>query len=162
MGLRGWLKEFKELHEHARIGVLSGGRLEEYVKAREELARTILATQRLDAKPGHTARQSVRAQRSMPIDITIGSATQQVATLNISEGGFAGILNIDPPPGKPAAVVLHMPDTGGPLTARALVVASKRYGASFYVSFSFDGLSQSDVARLGFLVFDTVLEALHM
>jgi hypothetical protein len=163
MALREWVAEFRKLHERARKKELTDEENTEYLRGREELANALLSAQQLDLKPGQTARQSLRVQRTLQADLIISNGTTlRAMTLDISIGGLAAMLGYCPTVGEPATVTLRLPDEPAPLVCKAIVSGVKRQGAAFRVSFSFGPLPVADRDRLGFVVFDTVLESLKV
>ncbi len=157
MGLKEWIAEFSQMHEEARAGTLDAEQLERYFHAREELAGALLAAQRLDLKGGQTARQNLRVQRTLQVDLKMMGQHLRAMTLDVSVGGFAAMLALSPPHGEHAMVSLKLPDDPHPLEARAIVVNLQRHGGLFRVSFSFGELPKALKDRLGFVVFDAVL-----
>ena len=163
MGIREWLTEFKALHERARANELTETERESYIQSREELARTILATQKIGLKPGQRARDSVRVQASLQIELTISRGTPiSATTLDVSTGGFATTLGYGPLLVEPAFVRLWFSGRPRPLELKAMVCGVKRLSAGHRVSFMFDDISEEARETLNFLVFDTVLASLHV
>ena len=62
--LAEWILAFRALHEKARRGNLRDVEAARYRAARDELARALLVAQRLQLKPGETARRGVSPGRS--------------------------------------------------------------------------------------------------
>jgi len=163
MGLAEWLTAFRQLHERARAGALDADDLQSYEFSREELAKTILATQRIALKTDQVAREHVRVQRSLQVDLVMSGTYKLVTdTLDISLGGFSAMLSYAPVTGETAAVKLHVPGKDSILEATASIGGSKRLGAAYRVSFAFGTLPDAVKDRLSFLVFDTVLESLRV
>ncbi len=65
MSLADWLAEFRGLHQRAASDQLSPPEWVAYRQGREELARALLAAQRLSLKPGETPRQALRVARAL-------------------------------------------------------------------------------------------------
>jgi len=158
MGLRDWVKEFGVLHAQARIGALTLPERQKYLAGREELAAALLAAQRLELKDGMMARQSVRVQRTLPADITVDGVHERGMTLDISVGGFAAMLGPNAKVGDHAQVAIKLPGGEGLLESGASVVNVRPHGGVFRVSFAFVDMPAAARERLGFLIFDVVLE----
>ncbi len=67
-GLGDWLQAFRQLHEKARRGPLRDQDLEAYRAGRDELARALLAAQRLALRPGETPRRALRVARAARVE----------------------------------------------------------------------------------------------
>jgi len=161
MDLSAWLKEFRTLHEEANRGALGGCQLSAYRGARNELARALLAAQRLAIDPGREPRSVLPASRVLQAQITFFDGTVRAATRSFSSGGFAALLAQAPKTKEEVAVVLRLPG-GEPFQARARVVEVKaKAGSAAHVSFAWVGLSDAELERIELLVFDTVLEHLQ-
>ena len=72
--LTEWLLTFRQLHEKARRGQLRDAELARYRAGRDELARALLAAQRLQLKPGETPRQALRVARALQLDLDLPTA----------------------------------------------------------------------------------------
>jgi c-di-GMP-binding flagellar brake protein YcgR len=159
MGLKDWIKEFAGLHEHARMGVLSMPERQQYLHAREELASALLAAQRHELKGGQMARQSLRVQRTMQIDLALdGAENIRAMTLDLSIGGFAAMIGQNPEVGTHAKVTFKMPKGDVPLETTGHVVNVREHNSIYRVSFAFEAMNSDARERMSFLVFDTVLE----
>ncbi len=108
-GLADWLRSFRDLHERARDGSLLPGEESTYHASRDELARAMLAAQKLALKPGETARRSLRVARALQLDLQIGGVHQRTVTLDLSTGGFATLLARPPLLGEVVGVTLRLP-----------------------------------------------------
>jgi len=159
MDLSTWLQEFRTLHEQAKHGALTGQQLLDYLGARNELARALLAAQHVALEPGQEPRSVLRASRVLRAEITFSDGTVRVATRSISSGGFAALLAQPPKAREEVQVVLRMP--GGDLVqARARAVEVKAQQGSAHVSFAWVGLSPAGAERIETFVFDAVLDQL--
>jgi hypothetical protein len=162
MELKELIRDFSGLHEQARIGALSAKERQHYVRTREELAAALLQAQKRELKEGQMARQSLRVPRTLQVDVDLAGQRQRGMTLDISIGGFAAMLGLDPPVGEHAHVTLKLPDGEAPLDAEAIVAGLQAHGGAFRVSFAFDNMPSSARERLGFLVFDVVLQTFRL
>jgi hypothetical protein len=134
MSLGDWLSTFRELHEKARRKVLDPSDLAIYRKGRDELARALLAAQRLTLKPGETARRALRVARALQVDIEMLTSREVSITMRI-----------------PAS---------DPLVCKARIADAKAQAGNVRLAFQFTGLTEDDKERLELFVFDTVLAQL--
>lgn len=157
MGLAQWLTSFRDLHERSKREALVPREREIYLAARDELARALLAAQRVQARPGLNPRRSMRVSRALQADLELGSGKVRAMTLDVSSGGFGALLAQPPAVGDGLRFALRLP--GGVRVAGTARVAGVVSGAgSARVSFSFDEIEPEDAERIEVLVFDTVLE----
>lgn len=159
MSLAQWLATFRELHERARRGLLDGRDASIYRAGRDELARALLAAQRLTLKPGETPRQALRVARALQVDLDLLTSRERAITLDLSTGGFACLLAKGPPLGDEVGFSLRMP-AADPLAGRARVADVKPYAGNARAAFQFLNLSSEEKERLEMFVFDTVLAQL--
>jgi hypothetical protein len=157
--LTDWLLAFRQLHEKARRGQLREAELARYRSGRDELARALLAAQRLQLKDHETPRRALRVARALQVDLDFGTARERAITLDLSTGGFSCLLAKAPPLGDEAGLSLRLP-AAEPLTGRARVQDVKVQQGNARVAFSFVGLSDGERERLELFVFDTVLAQL--
>ncbi len=108
-GLAQWLLEFRQLHEKARRGQLSGRELQLYRSGRDELARALLAAQRLTLRPGETPRRALRVARALQVDLDFATSRERAVTIDLSTGGFSCLLAKAPPVGDEAGFSLRLP-----------------------------------------------------
>ena len=160
MSLSNWLDHFRTLHGKARAGALGPGELAEYHAARDELARALLAAQRLNVPPGLTPRRSLRVARALQADLEFDDGTVRALTLDVSAGGFATRLARPPRPGEEPLVSLRIPG-GEPARARAKVLDAKAEAGTARVSFQLVDAPPDVVERLEQFVFDAVLDQLQ-
>jgi hypothetical protein len=159
MGLGEWLAAFREMHERARRGQLSEADLQIYRTGRDELARALLAAQRLTLKPGETPRRAMRVARALQVDIDMLTARERAITIDISTGGFSCLLAKAPPLGDEVGISMRIP-AADPLACRARIADVKPQAGNVRVAFQFLALSDGDKERLEMFVFDTVLAQL--
>src|SRR5512138_185279 len=158
-GLTQWLLEFRQLHEKARRGQLSEREGAAYRSGRDELARALLAAQRLTLRPGETPRRALRVGRALQLDLDLGTARDRAVTIDLSTGGFSCLLAKAPPVGDEVGFSLRLP-ASEPLAGRARVTDVKVLPGNVRVSFQFASPSDADKERLELFVFDTVLAQL--
>ncbi len=154
-----WLAGFRQLHERARRGQLSPRDQALYRAGRDELARAMIAAQRLALKPGETPRRALRVARALQVDLDFATFRERGVTVDICTGGFSCLLSKAPVLGEEARVELRVP-ASEPLRGRARVSDVNGRGGSVRVAFTFATLEEADRERLETFVFDTILGAL--
>jgi hypothetical protein len=159
MSLGEWLSTFRDMHERSRRGQLNPREAAVYKAGRDELARALLAAQRLTVKPGETPRQALRVSRALQIDLNMPTSHQKAVTIDVSTGGFSTLLSRAPALGEEVRFSLRMP-ASEPLVGQCRVTDVKAQTGNVRVAFQFAGLSAEDRERLEVFVFDTVLAQL--
>lgn len=155
-GFADWIKSFREQHERARRGSLKPGEESSYLAAREELARAMLAAQRLTLKPGETPRHKLRVARALQLDLEFEGSTHRSVTLDVSVGGISTVLAGSPGLGKTVKATLRLP-ASGPLACRLRVSDVKPQDGSVRIAASFVDLAAADMERLELFIVDAVL-----
>jgi len=158
-GLTQWLLEFRQLHEKARRGQLGEREQQVYRNGRDELARALLAAQRLTLRPGETPRRALRVGRALQVDLDLVTSRERAVTIDLSTGGFSCLLAKAPPIGDEVGFSLRLP-ASDPLAGRARVTDAKVLPGNVRVSFQFANQDEADRERLELFVFDTVLAQL--
>ncbi len=158
-GLAQWLLEFRQLHEKARRGQLSQRELQVYRSGRDELARALLAGQRLTLRPGEAPRRALRVARALQVDLDLVASRERAVTIDLSSGGFSCLLAKAPPMGEEVGFSLRLP-ASDPLAGRARVTDVKVLPGNVRVSFRFAGQAEAEKERLELFVFDTLLAQL--
>ena len=157
--LSEWLAAFRELHERARRGSLAPGEQAAYRSGRDELARALLAAQRLTLKSGETPRQALRVARALQIQLDLPTSRERSVTIDLSTGGFSVLLPKAPPLGDDVGVSLRLP-AAEPVACRARVTDVRPQAGQVRVAAHFVGMAPSERERLELFVFDTVLAQL--
>jgi hypothetical protein len=157
--LAEWLSEFRRLHDKARLGRLAGAEIEIYRAGRDELARALLAAQRLHLKAGEVPRRALRVARALQVDVDFAVWQARAVTIDLSTGGFSCLLAKAGAVGEEARFSLRIPGSD-PLAGRARVQDAKALQGNFRVAFEFLGLPEQDKERIELFVFDTVLSQL--
>jgi len=157
--LADWISAFRELHERARRGALTPSELAAYRSGRDELARALLAAQRLTLKSGETPRQALRVSRALQVELDLPTARQRAVTIDLSTGGFSTLLDKAPPVGDDMGVSLRLP-AADPVVCRARVTDVRPQGGHVRVAARFEAMPLPDRERLELFVFDTVLAQL--
>lgn len=160
MGLAEWLNGFRELHEEAKKGGLSGRELTDYYAARDELARALLAAQRIALKPDQRPRRVLRVARALQADLEFHDGAARAMTLDVSAGGFGVLLAKPPRMGDEVKVSLRIPG-GESIRGNAHVVEVRRQAGNAYACFEFVELDAAEAERLESFVFDAVLDRLR-
>ncbi len=158
-GFSDWVRSFRELHQRARKATLGPGEESRYQAMREELARAMLAAQKLTLKPGETPRRALRVARAIQVELKVGATTERTVTLDLSSGGFSAMLAHPPMLGELVGVSLRVPG-GEPLACRASITDVKPLAGSVRVAGRFVDLKGADLDRLEFFVIDAVLSLL--
>jgi hypothetical protein len=159
-GLSEWLLAFRQMHEKARRGELKGREVETYRSGRDELARALLAAQRLSLRPGELPRRALRVARALQVDLDLFTSHERAVTIDISTGGFSCLLAKAPPFGDEVGFSLRLPASEA-LVGRARVQDVKVLPGNVRVSFSFVNQGEEDKERVETFVFDTVLAQLQ-
>ncbi len=159
VSLSEWLRAFRDLHERARRGQLSQRDEATYRAGRDELARALLAAQRLSLNVGQTPRQALRVARALQVDLDLLTSNVRAVTVDVSSGGFSCLLAKAPPLGDEVKFSLRIP-AADPLAGHARVADVKPAQGNARVSFQFLGLGPEDRERIELFVFDTVLTQL--
>jgi hypothetical protein len=159
MSLAEWLRAFRAMHEKAVRGQLDAGEQVTYRAGQDELARALLAAQRLTLKPGETPRQTLRVARALQVDISLLTSNVRAITVEFSVGGFSCLIAKSPPVGDEVGFSLRLP-SAQPIAGKARVVDLKPLQGNVRVAFQFVGLDSKDRDRLELFVFDTVLSQL--
>lgn len=157
--LAAWLAAFRTLHEKARKGALTANERDEYRAGRDELARALLAAQRLTVAQGLPPRQAIRVARALQLDLDLLTSRERAITLDVSSGGFSCLLAKAPPLGEEVRFSLRIPGAE-PLAGSARVTDAKPNGGNVRVSFQSIGLSPEEKERVELFVFDTLLAQL--
>jgi c-di-GMP-binding flagellar brake protein YcgR len=147
------------MHERARLGQLDAKETAVYRAGRDQLARALLAAQRLTLKPSETPRQALRVSLALQVEIDVPTIHHRAVTLDISTGGFATLLSQAPTLKDEVRFTLSIPP-GKPVSGRCRVTDVKQHTGIVRVSFQFVGLSEEERERLELFVFDTVLAQL--
>jgi hypothetical protein len=154
-----WLRRFRELHERARRDGLGPGEETTYDALREELARTLLAAQKLALLPGQQARRALRVARALQVDIELGGERHRTVTLDLSTGGFSTLLARPPELGRVVAVSLRLP-AAEPIQCQARITDVKPLPGAARVAAQYVDLPAAAVKRLELFVIDAVLALL--
>jgi hypothetical protein len=159
MSLADWLRVFRTLHERAKKGELEGTDASDYRAGCDELARALIAAQRLTLKPGEVPRHALRVARALQVDLDTPVSHVRAMTIDLSVGGFSALVAKAPPANEEQTAHLRVPG-GEQIVTPVLPGEVKQQTGSVRVSFAFKKLSDGDRARLELLVMDTALSQL--
>ncbi len=159
MSLGDWLRLFRTLHEKAKKGGLSAEDAEAYRGGCDELARALMAAQRLAAKPGEAPRHALRVARAVQVDLETPISHVRSLTVDLGGTGVSGLLAKLPPAGEEHTATLKLPDRP-PLVTPVLPAETRPQTGSIRASFTFKKLSDADRAALELLVIDIALSQL--
>jgi len=159
MALADWVRSFRLQHEKAKRGGLAGRELSDYLAGRDELARALLAAQRVAIPPGQKPRRTLRVARALQADLDFAVKAVRAMTVDVSPAGFGALLAAPPRVGDEAKVTLKLPGQE-PLLATARVAEVKPLAGSARAAFQFVGLGEEEAERLERFVFDAVLAQL--
>ena len=87
MSIGDWLRVFRTLHEKAKQGGLAGEDADAYRAGCDELARALMAAQRLAAKPGEAPRHALRVARALQVDLESPVSKVRAMTVDLGVGG---------------------------------------------------------------------------
>jgi len=156
MDLSQWLKRFKVLHLQARRGGLAVNDARDYQRARDELARALLAAQRLNLQPGQTPRQALRVARALQVELESPVRKDRLTTFDLSLGGFSALVSKAPAADEALTATLRLPDLQ-PVTCEVSLVGQSMHAGSVRASFAIKAMEATAQERLEMAVFDAVL-----
>lgn len=159
MSISDWLRVFRTLHERAKQGAVSGEDADAYRGGCDELARALMAAQRLTPRPGEAPRHVLRVALAVQVDLETPFSKVRSMTVDLAVGGFSTILAKAPPAGEEVTATLKLPGRL-PLTTTVLPAEAKQQTGSVRVAFTFRKLPDADRAALEFLVIDAALSQL--
>lgn len=154
--LNEWLKEFRVLHAKAARGALSPQEQSDYHAGRDELARALLAAQKVQLKPGQTARQTLRVARALQVDLESQLMKLRAMTVDLSVSGFSVLIAKAPSKDEEILANIRVPGAD-PIVEPVVVLDARTQPGNVRISFGFRKLSDADRERLEWLVFETVL-----
>ncbi len=156
MGISDWLRVFRALHERAKAGALPKPDAEDYRAGREELARALLATQKIAPRAGETALQSLRVARAVQVDLTSSTWQVRATTVELGVGGFSTLIAKGPPAGEEVRCAMRIPG-GAPIEAEVVLSEARQQPGTVRAVFAFKCLDEAQRSALELLVIDTAL-----
>jgi hypothetical protein len=158
MSLADWLRVFRALHEKAKKGELGGNDASDYRTGCDELARALLAAQKIALRPGETPRHVLRVARALQVNLETPTSTVRATTVEVSVAGFSALLG-KVPPNELHTATLRVPGAE-PVVAAVLPGESRQQAGTVRVAFLFQQLPDTVRQRLEMLVIDTALSQL--
>lgn len=158
MSLADWLRVFRTLHERAMKGELTGTDADDYRAGCDELARALMAAQRLTLKPGEAPRHALRVARALQVDLETAVSRVRATTVDLCVGGFS-VLVAKAPANEEHTANLRVPG-GESIVTGVMPGEVKQQAGTVRVSFTFKKLQEVDRKRLELLVIDTALSQL--
>lgn len=159
MGLADWLRAFRALHEKAKKGELHGADAEDYRAGCDELARALIAAQKLSLRPGEVPRHALRVARALQVTLETKVSTVRATTVDVSAVGFSVLLGKVPPAGEEQTATLRVPGEE-PVVAAVVPGEVRQQPGTVRVAFLFQKLPDPTRQRLELLVIDTALSQL--
>jgi hypothetical protein len=159
MGLADWLRVFRSLHERAKKHELKGTDAEDYRAGCDELARALIAAQKLSLKPGEAPRHVLRVARALQVTLESPVSNIRAMTVELSVAGFSTLLAKAPPPNEEQTASIRIPGAE-PIVASVMPGEAKQLGGSVRVAFHFKKLNDAAREQLEMLVIDTALSNL--
>ncbi len=159
MSLSDWLRVFRTLHENAKKGGLTGEDADAYRAGCDELARALMAAQKLPVKPGEAPRHALRVARAVQVDLETPVSKVRTMTVDLGVSGFSAILAKAPPAGEELSLTMKLPGRE-PLSTTVVPAEVRQQTGSVRVAFAFKKLPDADRAALELLVIDTALSQL--
>jgi hypothetical protein len=160
MGLADWLRVFRSLHERAKKHELKGADADDYRAGCDELARALIAAQKLALKPGEAPRHVLRVARALQVNIEGKVTSVRATTVEVSVAGFSALLGKVPAHDDELIATLRVPGAEKPLAIPVTAGEAKPLGGAVRVSFLFGKLPDDVRAQLEMLVIDTALSSL--
>ncbi len=159
MSISDWLRVFRTLHDKAKQGSLTREDADAYLAGCDELARALMAAQRLTPKSGEAPRHAIRVARAVQVDLETPLSRVRAMTVDLGVTGFSTILAKAPPAGEEMTATMKLPGRE-PLIAIVLAGDARQQPGSARVAFTFGKLTEPDRTALELLVIDTALSQL--
>jgi len=156
MGISDWLRVFRTLHERAKTGGLQKEDADAYRAGCDELARALIAAQKLTLRPGESPLHALRVARAVQVDLAAGDWQARVTTVDLGVGGFSALLAKGPPANEDLRCTMKVPG-GVPLEATVVTSETKQHPGTVRAAFAFKKLGDPQRATLELLVIDTAL-----
>ena len=152
-----WIATFRALHQRVKDHSATDDERQRHKAMREELARSLVATQGQSMPPGSPARRHFRVRQVFPVEV---NNTYRVVTNDISQAGFSALINGSLKVGDEISFSLTLSRGTDPITGRGHVAEVTKLQGSARVGFAIDSMNESDVERLEMALFDAVLARL--
>lgn len=159
MSLADWLRVFRTLHDRAKKGELTGTDADDYRAGCDELARALLAAQKLTPKAGEAPRHALRVARALQVDLETKVSHVRAMTADVSVSGFSVLMAKSPPRDEEQSATLRLPGQD-PIVAAVLPSEVRQQPGNVRVTWTYARLPDPEKARLELLVIDTALSQL--
>jgi hypothetical protein len=162
MELDTWVTDFREMHKRAKAGTLSQAEAASYFRLRNEIAKGVLASQRVTVPPEMPPRRMVRIARAVKVDLLSWDEMVSGLTTSIGSGGFGANLPKRLRDREGLNAVLHLPEDREIKAGARVVGASNTPGRSWSTSFQFVDVGLAAQEMLESFVFDVILKELEV
>lgn len=152
-----WLAGFRLTHQRAHKGLLKPDEHAKYLAMREELARSLVASQGLVVPEGQQARKHFRVAQLFQVEV---AGLYQTVTKELSRSGFTALVTGALPQNEDIEFVLTLSRGAEPVRGVARVVSVLRQAGNMRVSFRIESMGADDAERLEMALFDAVLARL--
>jgi hypothetical protein len=154
-----WLGKLELLHAKARGSEdLEPAERAWYREARDLLMRGAVERYNAWLAEGERARRAVRIERALPVVLEAKGTSHRAVTMDLGAGGFAAILDQEPPAGAVFTAHLALPD--GDLVARVIASPAATRSAVHRVSFALDPEAHEARERMEDFLLDELLPRL--
>ena len=154
-----WLNRMEALHVRIREGEqVAPDEVAWYRSARTSLLAAAVEVQARTVGSNRQPRHSIRVTRAVPVLLEAGSWSQQSLTSDLGTGGFAVMLEAQPPVDDWIKATLLL--SGGPITVTVAVADLRVAGGLIRVAFRFSEPPEPLRARVEDAMLDGVLEQL--
>ena len=163
MTFSDWVKTFRGVHERAKAGQITEDELREYLLSRNALTNAFLMPQS-SFWEGQYSRKNLRVPLKGMVEVLFGEKIHQGTLTDLSWGGFGAffttllVLEVDRKE-APLAFSLKLGSDATGVEGKALIVGKVRRGDQ-RVSFAFQQVTEPNLARIEFAVWDKVLDAI--
>jgi hypothetical protein len=155
-----WLNRLEALHVRRRDGdALPEADLAWYDTARRALLATAIEVQARPVAHGERTRGSIRVSRPVHVLLEHRGWAEPTFTVDLGTGGFAVLLEAQPPMADRFDATLLLPG-GSPLRAAVAVVDTRASGGLVRIAFAFSEPTPELRARIEDTMMDGVLEQL--
>lgn len=150
-----WIAAFRTMHERARRGSLSEAEQKKYLSMRDELARSLMTSQSLNAPDGVPPRRAFRVAHIFPIEL---SGIHKTTTREISCLEFSAVVGASFKEGDRFGFTINLSRAAAPLAGFAIVKGVVRQtNNSVRITCAFDALGDAQLATLELALFDAAL-----
>ena len=150
-----WIAAFRITHEQARRGTLTEAESKKYFGMRDELARSLMASQSLNVPEGVPPRRAFRVAHIFPIEL---SGLYKTTTREISCLEFSAVVGASFKEGDRFSFTINLSRAAEPFAGFAIVKSVVRQtNNSIRITCAFDALGEARLAILELALFDAAL-----